>query len=220
MMRRDEMILTAENTEINRCKPPTDRKPCITRSRFRSGRWEFSARLLRPLCDLCSMAGITSRFAAPYERSLSVTILFGASPCFLSSLTNNRLAALVSRRTCTISSRTYPSWSTARRSQCFRPPIVTTTSSDARYPFATASSCAAALRRPRQICGPSAGSFRRTRQCRAPAAVLPPDAGLTKPEIQPDRMGDDLGWEAMVLVLTVGALITSDYPSTVKLRTT
>lgn len=36
---------------------------------------------------------MTSRFAAPYERSLSVTMRFGMRPCFLSSLISNRLAA-------------------------------------------------------------------------------------------------------------------------------
>src|SRR5919112_1494249 len=32
----------AEKTEVNRCRPPADRKPCIRLSRFRSGRCEFS----------------------------------------------------------------------------------------------------------------------------------------------------------------------------------
>ena len=36
---------------MKRCKPPTDRKPCIIRSRFRRGTWEFSARLFRTLAS-------------------------------------------------------------------------------------------------------------------------------------------------------------------------
>lgn len=68
LARRDEKISTAENTDINTCTPPTDRKPCITRCRFRRGRWEFSARLFTPLCDRCSTVGITSRFAAPAAK--------------------------------------------------------------------------------------------------------------------------------------------------------
>lgn len=136
----------------------------------------------------------------PLECSLPVTILFCARPCFFSSLINNRLAALVSRRSCTISSRTiHPGRRLAKASafdrRSSRPPRP-----DARYPFATAPFCAIALRRSHRICGSSAGSFRRTRQCRAPAAFLPPAAGLTETEIQPDGMGDDLWWETMVLV--------------------
>ena len=48
-----------EKIETKRCRLPGDRKPCIARSRFRSGTWEFSARLLRPLCERCSTCGIT-----------------------------------------------------------------------------------------------------------------------------------------------------------------
>jgi hypothetical protein len=51
-------------------------------------------------------AGMISRLAAPYERSLSVMMRFGVSPSFFSSLRSKRLAALVSRRPWTISSRT------------------------------------------------------------------------------------------------------------------
>jgi hypothetical protein len=83
---------------MKRCKLPADRKPCIVLYGLRSGRWEFSARLLRPLWDRCSTEGITSRLAAPYERSLSVMIRLGGMPCFFSSLMSNHLTAFVSRR--------------------------------------------------------------------------------------------------------------------------
>src|SRR5580704_2353581 len=53
----------------------------------------------------------------------------GARPCFLRSLRNRRLAASLSRRLWTRTSRTKPSWSTARQSQCFFPAKRMTTSS-------------------------------------------------------------------------------------------
>src|SRR3954452_19027676 len=53
----------------------------------------------------------------------------GARPCFFSSLRSRRLAARLSRRFWTKTSSTTPSWSTARHSQCFLPPIIRHTSS-------------------------------------------------------------------------------------------
>src|ERR1700730_2117695 len=70
-----------------------------------------------------------SRLAAAYLFSLSVTSTRGARPCFLRSLRNRRLGAFLSRRLWTRTSRTKPSWSTARQSQCFFPAKLTTTSS-------------------------------------------------------------------------------------------
>jgi hypothetical protein len=58
------MLRTAEKTFTNCCRPPADRKPYITRSRRSSGRCEFSARLLSPLCERCSTAGMIYRRAA------------------------------------------------------------------------------------------------------------------------------------------------------------
>ena len=52
---------TAEKVETNRCNPGHDRNPCIIRSRFRMGTWEFSARLFNPLCWRCSILGMTVR---------------------------------------------------------------------------------------------------------------------------------------------------------------
>jgi transposase len=51
-------LRTVENTLTNLCRPPCDRNPCIARSRLRTGRCEFSARLFRPLCERCSTAGM------------------------------------------------------------------------------------------------------------------------------------------------------------------
>jgi hypothetical protein len=52
-------LRTAEKTLANRCRYLGDRKPCITRSRRRNGRCEFSARLLSPLCERCSTSGMS-----------------------------------------------------------------------------------------------------------------------------------------------------------------
>src|SRR5215471_16586205 len=53
----------------------------------------------------------------------------GGRICFFNSLRNNRLAACLSRQRWTRTSSTIPVWSTARHSQCFTPPILSTTSS-------------------------------------------------------------------------------------------
>src|SRR3954462_4258586 len=53
----------------------------------------------------------------------------GTRPCFFSSLRSRRLAACLARRLWTRTSSTNPSWSTARHSQCFVPPIIRHTSS-------------------------------------------------------------------------------------------
>src|SRR5215813_15516419 len=48
----------------------------------------------------------------------------GGRICFFSSLRNNRLAACLSLRRWTRTSRTIPVWSTARHNQCFTPAIL------------------------------------------------------------------------------------------------
>src|SRR3982751_271089 len=53
----------------------------------------------------------------------------GPRVCPFSSLRSRRLAACLSRRLWTKTSSTTPSWSTARQSQCFLPPIIRHTSS-------------------------------------------------------------------------------------------
>jgi hypothetical protein len=63
-MGRNDQVRTAEKPPVNRCRLPAERKPCIIRSRFRSGTCEFSALLFRPLWDRCSTRGITCRPAA------------------------------------------------------------------------------------------------------------------------------------------------------------
>lgn len=94
----EKRLRVADCIDTKRCNPPGDRKPCITRSRFRKGKWLFSARLLSPLCDQWSRPGATSRLAAPYERSLSVMILLGTKPQNFISFTKSRFAARLSRR--------------------------------------------------------------------------------------------------------------------------
>src|SRR5580704_548821 len=116
---------TAAWTDRNRCADPGDLNRCIFRSRRRTGRCEFSARLfLRKPCS-CRAVNLSSDFAAAYERSLSVTSTSGAKPCFLSSLRISFTAAVLSRRRCTSRSRTSPSSSTACQSQKRLPAIRT-----------------------------------------------------------------------------------------------
>ena len=56
----------------------------------------------------CSTPGMTSRFAAPYDRNLLVIMTRGADPCRFRSLRIKRLAAFVLRRLCTKISKTKP----------------------------------------------------------------------------------------------------------------
>ncbi len=79
----------AERTEVNRCRPPADRKPCIILCRFVSGRCDFLALLFSPLWDLCLIRGMTWRLDAPYSGSLSVMMRFGTMPCFCHCDSNN-----------------------------------------------------------------------------------------------------------------------------------
>src|SRR5580704_9950248 len=61
---------TAAWTDRNRCADPGDLNRCILRSRRRTGRCEFSARLfLRKPCSWRAV-NLSSDFAAVYERSL------------------------------------------------------------------------------------------------------------------------------------------------------
>jgi len=147
---------------------------------FRSGGCEFSARLFRPLCDRCSAVGIMSRFAALYERSLSVIIRLDLRLCFFSSLTNSHLAAFVSRRVYMISSRTYPSWSTARHSWSLLPLTEMTIWSRCQTSFPE--------------------PFRRSQGCPAPSAFPQPAAGSTKTGEQPHGVGNDLPFETAALI--------------------
>jgi hypothetical protein len=183
---------------MNRCNPPADRKPCIIRSRFRSGRCEFSARLFRPLCDRCSTEGITSRFAAPYERSLSVMIRFGVRPCFFSSLTSNRLAAFVSRRGCTISSRTYPCWlpkpvflAVYGNHHLVQIPDVLSRRLLPSQLFCVGST---------ELAAPSPDRFIGDNDAALQKHFLDQPQAQRKPEIEPHGMGNDLQWKTMILV--------------------
>ncbi len=106
----------------------------MARSRCRVGWWLFSARLFRPWCERCSTEGITSRWAALEERSLSVTITLGTAPVPLRSRRKKRPAAALVRRFWTRMSSTLPSWPTARRRYFRSPSIVTRTSSRRHLP--------------------------------------------------------------------------------------
>jgi hypothetical protein len=106
-----------------------ERKPFMARSRRRAGWWEFCARLFRYVDCRCPTEHISSRWATPQLRSLSVTSARGTRHCFFISLAMNRLAALAWRLLWTRTSSTLPSWSTARHSYRRSPLIFTNTSS-------------------------------------------------------------------------------------------
>jgi hypothetical protein len=82
-----EMPLKADR---NRCACPGEVKRFIARSRCRVGWCEFSVRSFNPWCERCSPQGITCRWAAPWLRSLSVTITLGTAWVFFSNLRKNR----------------------------------------------------------------------------------------------------------------------------------
>jgi hypothetical protein len=83
----NEMALDVERVlDRNHCADPGDLNRCIFRSRRRTGRCEFSARLfLRRPCSWRAV-NLSSDFAAAYERSWSVTRTSGATPCFFEQL--------------------------------------------------------------------------------------------------------------------------------------
>ena len=94
-----------------------DLKRFMIFSRRRVGWAEFSARLLSPLWRRCSTPGIVSLRPRHRKQSLSVIITRGARPRPFRSFRISRAAALAFLRHCTSTSRTKPSWSTARHSR-------------------------------------------------------------------------------------------------------
>ena len=133
---------------------------------------------------------------------MSVIMTRGARPCPFRSFRISRLAALAFLRLCTSASRTKPSWSTARHSQCFVPAMVTTTSSR----------CHLSPRRPadrrRMLIGEVAAELLRPCSDRLvgddDAAgrqhVLDHAQAEREAKIQPHCMRDDLGGKAVAAV--------------------
>ena len=99
--------------------------------------FSFAQRQMRNLCSVVqcltwAMVDIRHNLTlgrSTVDRSLAVTIRFGAHPCFFDSRTSKCLTALVLRRVWTISSSTNPSWSAVHNNKHFLPPMGTTTSS-------------------------------------------------------------------------------------------
>src|SRR5438270_8569516 len=122
----------------------------------------------------------------------------GARPCFLRSLRNRRLAAFLSRRLWTRTSRTKPSWSTARQSQCFLPETLMTTSSRCHL-----SPRRGARRRilfgefPAEFEAPLPDRLVRHRDAAGGQHLLDHAQAQREPKIQPDRVADDLSGVAM-----------------------
>ena len=72
--------------ERKRCADSGDLKRCMRLSRCRTRRCEISVRLFRRPPVTCRRLAPSRRKAAPWEGSLSVIQLSGATPCFFSSL--------------------------------------------------------------------------------------------------------------------------------------
>src|ERR1700751_5015702 len=123
----------------------------------------------------------------------------GAPPCFLRSLRNRRLAAFLSRRLWTRTSRTKPSWSTARQSQCLFPAKLTTTSSRCHL------SPRRGARRQIRLAGEFPAEFEaplpdrlvRHRDAAGSKHLLDHAQAQREPKIQPYRVADDLSGVAM-----------------------
>jgi hypothetical protein len=122
-------LLTALKGSRNRCACAGDLNRWSTRSRFRTGRCEFSARLFRPLWRRCSVCGSIRLSAGGELASLSVTTTRGWAPHPSSTWRRKASAALRLRRAWTRMSSTTPSSSTARHRQCLRPLRLSCTSS-------------------------------------------------------------------------------------------
>ena len=185
---------------MKRCKPPTDRKPCIIRSRFRSGTWELSAGFFRPLCERCPTLGITSRLAAPYERNLSVTMLFGDRPCF--STARPAIAWQPWYQGGPGRSRRERSRLDQRRAKTdvfdrqWKSPL----RPDARCLSGRALSAHLPGVNPTEFACLSPDGFVRKDEAALQQHLLDKPQAQRKPEIQPHRIGDDLRWKAVVLV--------------------
>ncbi len=191
---------TAECIDTKRCRSPGDRYPRISFSRDRNGRWLFSARLLSPLWARCSRPGATSRFAAAYERSLSVTMRFGAWRVFFMRRRSNRLATLASRRGCRISSSTTPCSSTAPQPE----PLAADRDLDLVEVPDPARASLPSPQPPRdrgaELRHPAAQALVRDLDATLEQHLLDRAQAEREAQIEPDGMGDDCGGEAVALV--------------------
>src|SRR5438067_13935359 len=115
----------------------------------------------------------------------------GARPCFLRSLRNRRLAAFLSRRLWTRTSRTKPSWSTARQSQCFLPATLMTTHRGAICRHGEALTNAVG-EFPAEFKAPLPDRLVRHRDAADGQHLLDHAQAQREPKIQPYRVADDL----------------------------
>src|SRR5437762_5621239 len=119
----------------------------------------------------------------------------GARPCFLRSLRNRRLAAFLSRRLWTRTSRTKPSWSTAPMllpgdadDDLIEVPFVATPRRSPTY---------AVGEFPAKFEAPLPDRLVRHRDAAGGQHLLDHAQAQRKPKIQPDRVADDLSRVAM-----------------------
>ncbi|ASM74408.1 hypothetical protein SULPSESMR1_04710 (plasmid) [Pseudosulfitobacter pseudonitzschiae] len=100
----EKKLRVADCIETKRCSPPGDRKPCIYRSRFREGRWLFSARLLS-LCGTTDQVSVRPGVGGTIGSRFVPNDPFGHETQRFISLTKSRFAARLSRLDWRISSR-------------------------------------------------------------------------------------------------------------------
>ena len=127
---------------------------------------------------------------------MSVTMRRGRQSCFFSRVRSSRRAAFAARRRCTISSSTVPCWSTARQSQCTEPRITTRISSRCQT-----SPGRGARRHSSPVmsgpCGPPAHRLVGDIDAALEQQFLYDAQAEREPCVEPDRVGDDLGREAV-----------------------
>src|SRR4051812_29793459 len=130
----------------------------------------------------------------------------GSRPCFFSSLRSRRLAARLSRRFWTRTSSTMPSWSTARQSQCFLPPIIRHQAHLVEMPFVsrtgqpTPDLVGEGLA---ELAGPLPHGFMTHEDAAGGQHLLHHAQAQGKAEVEPHGLADDLAWKA---VASVGGL--------------
>src|SRR6516165_10156796 len=122
----------------------------------------------------------------------------GGRICFFSSLRSSRLAACLSRRRWTKTSRTTPVWSTARHIQCFTPTILSATSSRCHLSPTRGKAATDLIGEPlAELARPLPHGFVADNDAARGQQLLHHAQPEREAEVQPDGMADDFGWEAI-----------------------
>src|SRR6516165_1885235 len=122
----------------------------------------------------------------------------GGRICFFSSLRSSRLAACLSRRRWTKTSRTTPVWSTARHIQCFTPTILSATSSRCHLSPTRGKAATDLIGEPlAELARPLPHGFMADDDATRGQQLLHHAQPEREAEIEPDGMADDLSREAI-----------------------